>query len=222
MSLTLRLEEKSDYRRVEEVTREAFWNFYAPGANEHFLVHSLRGSSDFIPELDIVAVEGNEIVGNIIYSRSSVTATDGKIYEFITVGPISVLPSHQNKGIGKAMIEYTANLARELGYRAIILYGYPAYYSRLGFKPSLLYKISNGSGRYPASLQVLELYPGALDGISGKFAESSVFEESETKPEELAEFEATFPPKEKAHTPSQDNFARQIKEYLDEPIQLIT
>ena len=54
--LKFRQEESSDYRVVEELTREAFWNTHVPGGDEHYLVHIMRNSESFIKELDIVAI----------------------------------------------------------------------------------------------------------------------------------------------------------------------
>ena len=53
-NLTIRLETEKDYRAVEELTREAFWNVYKPGADEHYFVHTMRNHPDFIPELAFV------------------------------------------------------------------------------------------------------------------------------------------------------------------------
>ena len=55
-NITIRLETKNDYRAVEELTREAFWNIYKPGADEHYYVHKMRSHPDFIPELAFVLV----------------------------------------------------------------------------------------------------------------------------------------------------------------------
>ena len=54
MDVAIRNENKSDYTTVEGVVREAFWNLYTPGCNEHFVLHNLRKNSDFIPELDFI------------------------------------------------------------------------------------------------------------------------------------------------------------------------
>ena len=53
-NLTIRLETEKDYRAVEELTREVFWNVYKPGADEHYYVHQMRNHPDFIPELAFV------------------------------------------------------------------------------------------------------------------------------------------------------------------------
>ena len=61
-NLTIRLETEKDYRAVEELTREAFWNVYKPGADEHYFVHMMRNHPDFIPELAFVLEKDGEIV----------------------------------------------------------------------------------------------------------------------------------------------------------------
>ena len=73
MKITIRNETETDYRAVEELTREAFWNLNFPGCSEHYLIHVLRSHADFIPELDLVAEADGKIVGSIIYSKSKLT-----------------------------------------------------------------------------------------------------------------------------------------------------
>ena len=55
VELKLRTEQPADYRETENVTREAFWNLYSPGCCEHYLLHVMRDSPAFVPELDLVA-----------------------------------------------------------------------------------------------------------------------------------------------------------------------
>ena len=72
MNVIIQREEETDYRIVEEITREAFWNLNVPGCDEHYIVHILRDHPDFIPEMDYVAEVDNKIIGNIMYTRSYV------------------------------------------------------------------------------------------------------------------------------------------------------
>ncbi|MCP1225478.1 GNAT family N-acetyltransferase [Sebaldella sp. S0638] len=132
MDINIRNEIEKDYREVEELTREAFWNLYVPGANEHFIVHNLRESKSFIKELDFVAIHEDKIVGNIIYTLSYIEDESNKKHEVITFGPVSILPEFQNRGIGRKLIEHSINKAKDLSYKAIIIYGYPDYYSKYG------------------------------------------------------------------------------------------
>ncbi len=211
--LTIRLEEKTDHRPVEEITREAFWNHFVPGCDEHYLVHIMRSSPDFIPELDFVAILDNRIVGNIMYTISSIKETPGNEFPVITFGPVSVLPEFQNQGIGSALIRHSFDEARRLGYKAVIIYGLPAYYSRLGFEPCIKYNISNHDNRYPRAMQVFELEQGALNHVSGVFQESPVFI---IDPRAAEEFDKTFPPKEKiAGTPFQKLFLETASAYWE-------
>lgn len=213
MQIKLRLEEEKDYRIVEELTREAFWNIHFPGADEHLLVHKIRGAKEFVKELDFVACIvddtvsdqencDEEIVGNIVYAESTVI-DNGKEHLVLTFGPVSVLPEYQSKGIGSKLINHTIELSKKMGYKAIIIYGDPEYYKRFGFKVSKEYRITNKDGKFPAALLALELYPDALNGIQGVFDEGKAYE---IDPNESLEFDKGFVKKEKGWAKSQDRF----------------
>ncbi len=95
--ILLREEEKNDYFENENLTREAFWNVYKPGCDEHFLLKKLRDKESFIKELTLVAVFENKIVGNIVYSK--MFKDDKMSNEIICFGPISVHPDFQKKAL---------------------------------------------------------------------------------------------------------------------------
>lgn len=96
-------------------------------------------------------------------------------------------------------------------HTAILIYGYPAYYHRFGFKHAKEFGISNPEGKFPFAHLALELRPGALDSICGKAFESSVFEVDQ---EAAQEFDTLFPPKEKEITPSQKLFEDTAARYI--------
>jgi predicted N-acetyltransferase YhbS len=193
MDIKLRLEEEKDYNAVENLTREAFWNLYKPGCDEHFIIYNMRNANEFIKELDYVAVYNNEIVGNIVYTRSKIISAI-KEYEALTFGPVSVLPVYQKRGIGKELINHTIKKAKEMGFKAIIIYGKPKYYERFGFKNTKEYGITDMEGNYNDALMALELFPCALGNISGKFFEGEIYKINK---EELEVFEKRFSYKEK-------------------------
>jgi len=203
IDLILRNAKKEDYRTVEQLVREAFWNLYVPGCSEHYVLHNLRKSSDFIPELDFVAEQGGQIVGQIAYSRGTIKGRQGEEKEVMTFGPVSVLPAFQKRGIGSTLIIHTIALARDMGCSAICIYGDPRYYSRFGFRCAEKYEIKTADNKFAVALQVLELRQGALNNVSGTFIESAAFAVDET---EFAQYEATFPFKEKRETDSQREF----------------
>lgn len=203
MNIEIRLEKESDYRTVEELTREAFWDIHVPGCNEHYLLHNLRQSADFIPELDFVALDGGVIAGNIVYSKAALTDAGGKHHEVITFGPVSVLPSYQKQGVGSALILHSLQAAKELGFPTVLIYGDPRYYSRFGFRCAEKYDICSSDGKYSVALMALPLKPNALNAISGRFEECAAFNMDE---DAFAVYEATFPFKEKKITESQQTF----------------
>lgn len=211
MSLFIRNEKEEDFKEVENITREAFWNLYVPGCDEHLLVHNIRKHKDYIKELDFVALIDDKIVGNIMFTHSYVECEDGSKFPTITFGPLSVLPEFQNQGIGSSLMEYALHKALDEGYNVVVIYGYPDYYSRFGFKNAKEFNITNPEGKYPAAHLILELVDGALDNINGKFIESSVFQPDK---DELEDFDKQFPIKTKEVTDSQKRFEEMVCKYL--------
>ena len=210
-NLIIRNEEERDHRAVEEATREAFWNLYVPGGDEHYLVHAIRESPDFIPELAFVAELDGKIVGSIFFTKSYVLDDQGAKHDTITFGPVSVLPELHNNGIGAKLIHHAIGAAKVLGYRAILIYGYEGYYRRFGFRHAKEYGVSNMEGKYPVAHLALELTPGGLADISGKAAESNVYEVDAQK---AAAYDALFPAKEKKGMPSQQVFEKTASSFL--------
>jgi predicted N-acetyltransferase YhbS len=200
LDIMLRLEEEKDFKIVENITREAFWNVYKPGCNEHFILHNLRNSQAFIKELDFVAEMDGSIVGNIVYSKGKVVDDDGMEHEVIGFGPISVLPSCQGKGIGEKLINHTVEMAKAMGFKAIIIFGNPAYYHRFGFDNAKKFDIHTADGENFDAFMVKELSEGSLQGISGRFIESDAFKVNSN---EFEAFDMQFPPKEKKVTNTQ-------------------
>ena len=146
MKLTIRLERPGDYLEAEALTREAFWGVFHPTCDEHYLVHKLRNSRDFVPALDMVAESDGRIVGHILYTKARVTDAAGRENEVLTFGPLSVLPAYWKRGIGTALMRATIDRARELGYRGIVIFGHPDYYCRVGFRPAGEFGIVTGQG----------------------------------------------------------------------------
>lgn len=200
MMISIRVEQARDYSAVEHLTREAFWDLYHPGCSEHLIVHKIRDVPAFVGELSLVACDGDTIVGNIMYSRARVVDARNQEYEVLCMGPIGVLPSCQKKGIGSQLMNASIRKAKALGFRAVIIYGNPAYYHRFGFVNAQEYGITTPTGDNFDAFMALELYDGALQGISGKFYADRVFEVDH---QELEAFDKQFPYKEKHVTDTQ-------------------
>lgn len=184
---------------------EAFWNHFQSGADEHFIAHNLRKGTDYVPELDLVAVLEGKLVGSIVYSKSKIDTNDGRSFtDVVTFGPLGVLPEYRNRGIAAKLIQESLRLAKEMGFRAVIIQGDPRFYGRLGFRCGEKYDLTNVEKQFCVGLMAYQLFEGALDGAGGCFSESESFGFAE---EALAEFDTSFPPKEKGESAFQSEFA---------------
>lgn len=98
MIIALRTAQPADYAGTEHVTREAFWNYYVPGCNEHYLLHIMRGSLSFIPELDVVAVHAAALSGTLFMQHPSSGQMTEKNTKCWAWGP---LPFFRNTSAGE-------------------------------------------------------------------------------------------------------------------------
>lgn len=209
MTITIRHEKEKDHRIVEEITREAFWNLYFPGAVEHLLVHNIRKHPDFIPELSFVIALDNEIIGSIFYTKAKVIDKHGGVHPIITFGPVSISPEYQRQGFGRMLIEHSLAEAKRLGFNAIILGGFTYHYHPYGFVGTKKYNISMPDGKFYTGVMALPLFEGALDGISGSVHFSEAMYPYESI---LNDFDKTFTPKEKKVLPHQSDFEKAVSE----------
>ena len=207
MNIVIRNERVEDYSTVEKITREAFWNLYFPGCEEHVAVNKLRGHKDFIPELTFVIEVDGEIKGSIFYSHSKVIGENGSEYNTISFGPVSIDPKMHRMGLGRKLIEYSIEEAKKKGYKGILTLGYEYHYAPYGFVGAKKYNISMEDGKFYKGLLALPLCDGGLDNISGyaKFTTGL-----EVTAEEVEEFDKLFEYKEKKVQESQKIFAETV------------
>ena len=191
---------EKDFLSTENLTREAFWNIYRPGSVEHLILHNLRNSNNYIRDLDLIAVNGYEIVGHIISTKAKIIDPSTIEHEILCAGPFSVSPDYQRQGIGKILLNESIRIAKEQGFSGMILFGNPEYYHRFGFVNAQKYSISTKEGQNFEPFMALELQNNGLRNIKGRFYEDTAFE---FNPDELIEFEKNFPYKEKLKTDSQ-------------------
>jgi putative acetyltransferase len=201
--IRIRNEEETDYKRVEEITRKAFWNLYIPGCNEHYLVHVMRSHKDFLPELDLVIEVDNQIIGNIMYTKAKLVDESGEEMKIITFGPVCIMPEYQRMGYGKMLIEHSFDKAIALGYDIIVIFGNPGNYVSRGFKSCKKYNICLENGTFPAAMMVKELKPEALDGRKWVYYDSPVMKIDE---QEAELFDESLVKMEKKFQPSQEEF----------------
>ena len=201
----IRLENEKDYREVENLAREAFWNLSVPGCTEHYFIHMMRDHEDFIPELDYVLEMDGKIVGCVMYCKGRLVDEQGNTKEILTMGPLCVLPEYQRKGFGKALLEHTFALAEKMGYDTVINFGNPDNYVARGYKSCKKYNVCFEGDIFPAALLVKVLKEDALDGRKWFYHQCDADKCCEDE-EAVERFDAEFPPKEKAWQPSQEEF----------------
>lgn len=200
MKLIIKQTSRDDFSITENITREAFWNVYKPGCSEHLILNKLRKSQSYIKELDLVAFYNDQIVGHIISTKAKVVDSQNKEYEVLCVGPLSVLPDFQKKGIGEKLMNQSIQYARKLNYRGMILFGNPDYYHRFDFKNAKAFGITTKDYKNFDPFMALELFENSLINVRGRFIEDESFNVNE---DELNEFEKQFPYKEKQITDTQ-------------------
>ena len=189
--IIIRKETLSDYRKTEYMVRRAFWNIHGPGCNEHLLVRILRESPDYLPEFSRIAELDGEVVGAVFYSKAKVI--DGNTtHEVVTFGPLAAEPTLQNSGVGKMLLEETFRLVKEAGYPAILIFGEPEYYPKIGFRRCREYGIKDVNGNCWDAMMAYPLDSDAFSKVHGVFIESSAFDKCDDETA-LAQMEKEFP-----------------------------
>lgn len=196
----IRQEEEGEYHQTEEVALKAFWNKHGLGCNEHLLIHKMRSSDVYVPQLSRVAVVENEITGVICYTKS-LLINEEKEKEILTFGPLCVAPKWQGCGIGGMLLEDTLKAAKDLGYEGVVIFGDPDYYPLHGFKTCDHFGITTMDGSNFDAFMGIELVEGGLSNFGGKFKEADIFEE--LSEEENEEFTKGFDAPAKQKFPGQ-------------------
>ena len=207
--MTIRLEQPSDYREVENLTREAFWNVYRPGCTEHYVLNQYRTNPDFVPELDLVMEEDGKIIGHVMFSRAELVLDDGMRCPSWTFGPISIHPDYKRKGYGLKLLSHALDKARELGIGFLCMEGNIDFYCHAGFdlasKFGIHYHAEPRDAEVPYFL-AQELIPGWLknNGITeATYCPPKGYFVADENAEAFAAYEATFPAKVKTLQPGQ-------------------
>ena len=202
-NIIIRLERKEEYREVENLVRESFWNVYRPGCLEHYVLNQLRNDDAFVPELDFVMEKDGVIIGQNIFMRAVIKADDGRDIPIMTMGPICIAPELKRQGYGKILLDYSLEKAKEMGCGALCFEGNIDFYGRSGFKYASEYGIRYyglPEGEDASFFLCRELTEGYLDGISGEYATPAGYFVDEAEAEK---FDMQFPKKEKLKLPGQ-------------------
>lgn len=200
---SIRLEKKEEYRQVENLVREAFWNVYRPGCSEHYVLNQLRNDPAFVSELDFVMEKDGELIGQNIFMYAVIQADDGREIPIMTMGPIGIAPEFKRKGYGKILLDYSLEKAAHIGAGAVCFEGNIDFYGKSGFAPASNFGIRYHGvpeGEDATFFLCKELVPGFLTGITGVYATPQGYFVDDAAVEE---FDKQFPPKEKLKLPGQ-------------------
>ena len=209
MEINIRLEKPEDYREVEKLTREAFWNVYRPGCLEHYVLNQYRNNPDFIPELDYVMELDGHIMGHIMFSRAELVLDNGEHVPSWTFGPISIHPDYKRKGYGLRLLNYALEMARAMGVGFLCMEGNIDFYRHAGFELASKYGIHYHDEPYEAEVPYFlaqELIPNWLrdHGIAeATYTPPKGYFVANHHPEDFEAYESTFPKKEKLRLPGQ-------------------
>ena len=200
---SIRLERKEDYREVENLIRESFWNVYRPGCSEHYVIHVLRDDPAFVRELDFVMEQNGRLIGQNMFMKTVINADTGADIPVLTMGPICITPELKRKGYGKALLDYCLEKAAAMGFGAVLFEGNIDFYGKCGFDYARKFGIRYHDlpeGADDSFFLCKELIIGYLDGITGVYRTPEGYY---VKDEDVEEFDKSFPPKEKLKLPGQ-------------------
>ena len=201
--LIIRLEQPEDYRAVENLIRESFWNVYRPGCSEHYVMHVLRDDPAFIKELDVVMERQGRLIGQNVFMKTIIEADDGRVIPILTMGPICITPDLKRQGYGKHLLEDSLIRAAQMGFGAVLFEGNIGFYGKCGFTYASEFGIRYHDlpeGADASFFLCKELIPGYLRGVRGVYQTPQAYYVDDA---DVEAFDKNFPPKVKEKLPGQ-------------------
>lgn len=170
--IKIKQETTNDFNEVFEVNQTAFGQ-----DNEAKLVDTLRNNPTvFVPELSLVATNRNKVVGHILFTKIIIKEDNGSINESLGLAPMAVRPEFQKGGIGGQLIKQGLKVAKELGFKSVIVLGHKHYYPKFGFEPAEKWNIKAPFDVPSNVFMAIELVKGGLKNISGTVIYPKEFE----------------------------------------------
>lgn len=170
---TIRQEKTGHFEGIKKVNDLAFGQ-----ENEGILVEKLRNNPDFKKQLSLVAELDGKVVGHILFFPIWIDNGLSK-HQSLALAPMSVLPSHQNQGIGGHLIVEGLKVAKTNGFKSVIVLGHEAYYPKFGFLPASQREIKAPFDVPDNVFMTIELSINGLEGISGTVEYPREFDEVE-------------------------------------------
>ena len=167
MFVIIRQETVNDYPAVAHLIESAFKTAPYSDYQEHLLVERLRKADVFVPELSLVAVLEETLIGYILFTPVDIVNPDA-CHISLALAPVCVSPGHQGMGIGGRLISFGHEVAASLEYPSVVLLGDPKYYARFGYIPASKYGIVLPFDVPKENMMARALFEGGLEGVNGK------------------------------------------------------
>lgn len=172
-TVSIKSEQPAQREAVHKVIKAAFKQ-----ENEVELVKQLREEKTFIPELSMVALIDDNIVGHAMLSPAFIEKVDSERIEVLALAPVAVHPNYQNQGIGKKLVNSLLALTEvKFGdiYRGIIVLGDCSYYSKFGFVPASQFGVCAPFKCDAKNFMVLPISNNALANCQGEVVYPAAF-----------------------------------------------
>ncbi len=170
-AMDIRNEQAEDRRQVHDLHLAAF------GEHGNVVVRLLDGLRQLITDhagLSLVADDGGEVVGHVMFTRSLLDAPR-RLVEVQVLSPLAVRPDRQGQGIGSALVGHGVRLLAEQLVPLVFLEGSPSYYSRLGFRPGAELGFRKPSLRIPDAAFQVQTLPAYGSWMTGTLVYSAIF-----------------------------------------------
>jgi predicted N-acetyltransferase YhbS len=176
MTMEIRTVTPNDYAPLDALIREIFTQTEHGYGGEAEIVTKIRESSDYLPELELVALDHDKLVGHGLLSVVSIVNHD-QVFDGLVLAPLSVVGPKQGTGIGSKLLMELENRAQQRGYKYISILGHADYYPRFGYLPASRFNVAAPFDVPDEFFMIKPLYDGALAGVSGIVKYSQAFDD---------------------------------------------
>ena len=177
--MDIRKSYETDKIEIISVHVQAFGKEKGPEIGQ--LVNDLFSDKTASPLLSLVAIENEEIVGHILYTKVTISGATENLPAQI-LAPLAVLPKFQNKGVGAQLINIGLHELKKNGVKLVFVLGHPGYYPRCGFNPAGIHGFDapyHIPEEHSGAWMVQELSPGQIGAEKGKIQCSDVLNQPE-------------------------------------------
>lgn len=171
--MIIRPETPGEYPGVARVNVAAF-----DQENEAQLIELIRRSDLYVPDLSLVAMEREEVIGHIMFSYVGLETAAGPV-RILDLAPLAVHPHHQGRGVGTALTEHGLTLIDQQGEPLVLVEGHPTYYPRFGFERASLHGITPPSSKIPDDAFMVKLLSNYDPGFRGTVRYPPAFYEAD-------------------------------------------